>query len=119
MIFCNFYQVDLTGSGLFKSDWCRNRLLTYKKCKKNHLECKIDPSRWLTSARGEVVLGLKGKDREGQGDGGGDAHGNQDGVHVVVARDGPAHEAHAHFKGGGGNFNPSIPKRYYYFCASV
>ena len=29
MIFCIFYQVNLTGSGLFKKDWCRNRLLTF------------------------------------------------------------------------------------------
>ena len=27
MIFCIFYQVNLTGSGLFKWDWCRIRLL--------------------------------------------------------------------------------------------
>ena len=36
MIFCIFYQVNLTGSGLFKKDWCRNRLLTWKKVQQNH-----------------------------------------------------------------------------------
>ena len=34
--FCIFYLVNLTGSGLFKSDWCRNRFLTIYKMKKNH-----------------------------------------------------------------------------------
>ena len=28
IIFCIFYQVNLTGSGLFKQDGCRNRLLS-------------------------------------------------------------------------------------------
>ena len=34
--FLLFYQVNLTGSGLSKQDWWRNRLLTWKKCKKYH-----------------------------------------------------------------------------------
>ena len=37
MIFCIFYQVNLTGSGLFKWGWCRNMVVTLalmKKCKK-------------------------------------------------------------------------------------
>ena len=29
VFFCIFYKINLTGSGLFKSDWCRNRLLTW------------------------------------------------------------------------------------------
>ena len=31
--FCIFYHVNLTGSGLFKYDWCRNRLFKWKKAK--------------------------------------------------------------------------------------
>ena len=31
MIFCIFYQVNLTESGLFKKDWGRNRLITLSK----------------------------------------------------------------------------------------
>ena len=33
-IFC---QVSLTGGGLFRQDWCRNRLLTCSKMQKNSL----------------------------------------------------------------------------------
>ena len=33
-IFCIFYQVHLTGSGLFKLDWCRNRYWLDKNAKK-------------------------------------------------------------------------------------
>ena len=36
MIFCIFYKVNLTGSGLFKKDWSGNRLLTWWKVQKNH-----------------------------------------------------------------------------------
>ena len=28
---CNFYKVNVTGSGLFKKDWCRNSLLSNAK----------------------------------------------------------------------------------------
>ena len=31
MNFIIFYQVNLTGSGLYKYNWCRNRLFTFKK----------------------------------------------------------------------------------------
>ena len=36
MIFCIFYQVSFTGSGLFKCDLCRNRLLMWQKMQENH-----------------------------------------------------------------------------------
>ena len=36
MICCIFYQVNLTGNGLFKLDWWRNRLLIWKKMHQNH-----------------------------------------------------------------------------------
>ena len=39
MIFGIFHQVNLTGSGLFKWDWGRNRLLTFLKMQKIMFYC--------------------------------------------------------------------------------